>query len=84
MTTKVITIASIGLENYFVVVEADMSRSLPGIEIVGLPDSAVKEAKERIKSSFMKREKREPAATAIGRRLRRTGCRCVSVPILTV
>ncbi len=52
MTTKVTTIANIGLENYFVVVEADMSRSLPGIEIVGLPDSAVKEAKERIKSAF--------------------------------
>ncbi len=52
MTTKITTIANIGLENYFVVVEADMSRSLPGIEIVGLPDSAVKEAKERIKSAF--------------------------------
>lgn len=29
-----------------------MSKSLPGIEIVGLPDAAVKEAKERIRASL--------------------------------
>ena len=52
MTTKVQTIANVWLDGYFVEVEADMSRSLPGIEIVGLPDSAVKEARERIKSAF--------------------------------
>jgi predicted ATPase with chaperone activity len=29
-----------------------MSKALPAIEIIGLPDAAVKEAKSRIRASF--------------------------------
>lgn len=29
-----------------------MSRSLPSIEIIGLPDSAIKESRERLRAAF--------------------------------
>lgn len=40
------------LEWFEVIIEADSSKSLPNIEIIGLPDMAIKEAKERIRSTF--------------------------------
>jgi len=49
---KIKTIANIGLESYEVIIETDLSKALPGIEIVGLPDTAIKESRERIKSTF--------------------------------
>ena len=42
MIAKVISGALIGIEGYIINVEVDMSQGLPGIDIVGLPDSAVK------------------------------------------
>ncbi len=33
-------------------VEADCSNALPGIEIIGLPDASIKEAKERVRATF--------------------------------
>lgn len=41
--------APIGLEGALVSVEVDIRRGLPGIDIVGLPDSAVRESKERVR-----------------------------------
>ncbi|WP_319562387.1 YifB family Mg chelatase-like AAA ATPase [Marispirochaeta sp.] len=41
--------ASFGYEGELVTVEVDLRPALPGIEIVGLPDSAIREAKERIR-----------------------------------
>ena len=41
--------ASIGFEGNLVEVEVDIRRGIPGLEIVGLPDSAVKEAKDRVR-----------------------------------
>lgn len=32
--------------------EADSNNSIPSIEIIGLPDAAIKEAKERIRATF--------------------------------
>lgn len=49
---KIKTYATIWLVGYEVTIEADTNRSLPWIEIIGLPDTAIKEAKERIRSSF--------------------------------
>ncbi len=40
------------LDGYAVSVEADISGGLPKFEIVGLPDNAVKEAKERVRSAL--------------------------------
>ncbi|PID34716.1 MAG: magnesium chelatase [candidate division SR1 bacterium] len=46
------TFSNLGLESFLVTVEADSSKALPGIEIIGLPDASIKEAKERIRSTF--------------------------------
>ena len=42
----------LGLEGYLVSVQVDVSGGLPGWEIVGLPDTSVKEAKERVKTAI--------------------------------
>ena len=48
-----ITTASVsGIEAYKITAEVDMSNSLPAIVIVGLPDAAVSEAKERVRSAI--------------------------------
>lgn len=52
MISKVISGALFGLEGYIITVETDMYNALPGIDIVGLPDAAVKESKERVKSAI--------------------------------
>jgi magnesium chelatase family protein len=41
-----------GMDAYIVDVEADISQGLPSFEIVGLPDAAVKESRERVRSSL--------------------------------
>lgn len=51
MIAKVQSYALSGLEGVAVTVETDISRGLPAYEIVGLPDAAVKESKERVKSA---------------------------------
>lgn len=49
MAKKVYTVATVGLECELVEVEADVTSGLPNIFIVGLPDKAVDEAKERVR-----------------------------------
>ena len=41
-----------GIEGYEVNVEVDISPGLPSFNIVGLPDSAIKESKERVRSAI--------------------------------
>jgi len=41
-----------GLEAYPICIEVDTARSLPSTTIVGLPDNAVKESKERVRSAI--------------------------------
>jgi len=50
--TKIKTFANIWLQWYEITIEADMNNSLPSIEIIGLPDTTIKESKERIRSTF--------------------------------
>lgn len=52
MISKVHSGAVFGMEGYIITVEVDMFTNLPGIDIVGLPDTAVKESKERVKSAL--------------------------------
>ena len=52
MLAKVQSYALSGLEGVPVTVETDISRGLPSYEMVGLPDAAVKESKERVKSAI--------------------------------
>ncbi len=51
MLAKVWSCAVIGLEGALVEVEVDISRGLPAFTIVGLPDAAVQEARERVRSA---------------------------------
>ena len=51
MLAKVQSYALSGLEGVCVTVEADISRGLPSYDMVGLPDAAVKESKERVRSA---------------------------------
>ncbi|WP_304509386.1 YifB family Mg chelatase-like AAA ATPase [Anaerotignum sp.] len=43
--------ALLGIDSYPVSVEVDLSSGLPSFDIVGLPDSAVKESRERVRTA---------------------------------
>lgn len=51
MVNKVTTATVIGLNAYKVDVEIDTTNSLPKISVVGLPDTAVNEARDRVRSA---------------------------------
>jgi len=42
----------VGFEGELVTVEVDLRRGIPSVDLVGLPDSAVKEARERIRAAI--------------------------------
>ncbi|MBR3993323.1 MAG: magnesium chelatase, partial [Anaerotignum sp.] len=44
--------ALMGIDSYPVEVEVDLSNGLPAFDIVGLPDSAVKESRERVRTAI--------------------------------
>lgn len=52
MFFKIFSAGTSGIQGYVVEVEADMTKGLPGFSLVGLPNAAVKESKERIKSAI--------------------------------
>jgi len=52
MLAKVISCAVVGLEGTTIEVEVDISPGLPSFTIVGLPDAAVQEAKERVRAAI--------------------------------
>ncbi|MBN1778843.1 MAG: YifB family Mg chelatase-like AAA ATPase [Candidatus Buchananbacteria bacterium] len=56
MSSKVFSAATIGLDCQLVEVEADTTAALPGIFIVGLPDKAVDESRERVRSALKNSE----------------------------
>ena len=52
MLAKVLSGAILGIDAYIVEVEVDIAQGLPVFATVGLPDGAVKESKERVKSAI--------------------------------
>lgn len=52
MPTKINSGAILGLNGVVIEVETDISPGLPAVIVVGLPDTAVQEAKERVKSAI--------------------------------
>lgn len=52
MISNIKTISLTGIEGNLVEVQTDITGGLPTFEIVGLPDTSVKESKERIKSAI--------------------------------
>lgn len=51
MFAKIASFGVRGLSGFVVTAEADISGGLPGLTLVGLPDSAVKESAERVRSA---------------------------------
>ena len=51
MLSRVYSCAVIGLEGVIVEVEVDTGQGLPGMTIVGLPDAAVQESRERVQAA---------------------------------
>ncbi len=51
MLAKVQSCAIVGLEGEIIEVEVDTARGLPSFTIVGLPDAAVKESRERVQAA---------------------------------
>ena len=49
MLAKIKSLGIYGIESFSVMVECDVSQGIPSFEIVGLPDTAVKESKERVR-----------------------------------
>ncbi|MCC6628507.1 MAG: YifB family Mg chelatase-like AAA ATPase [Chloroflexi bacterium] len=52
MLAKVWSCAVVGLDGQLVEVEVDIGNGLPALTIVGLPDSAVQESKERVRAAI--------------------------------
>lgn len=52
MLAKALSCAVVGLDSALVEVEVDLSPGLPSFAIVGLPDTAVQEARERVRAAI--------------------------------
>ena len=52
MLAKINSFGLQGIDGYSVSVEIDINNGLPGMDIVGLPDTATKESKERVRSAL--------------------------------
>lgn len=52
MLSVVKTMSLYGLNGYLVEIETDISSGIPSFNIVGLPDTSIKEAKERVRASI--------------------------------
>lgn len=52
MLAKISSATVLGLQTYPVEIEVDVARGLPGITVVGLPDAAVRESKDRVRTAI--------------------------------
>ncbi len=52
MLARVLSCATVGLDGLLVEVEVDVGNGPPGLFIVGLPDAAIQESKERVKAAI--------------------------------
>jgi magnesium chelatase family protein len=52
MLAKTFSFGLLGIEAYPIEIEVDVSRGLPAVTLVGLADTAIRESKERVKSSI--------------------------------
>ncbi len=61
MLARVLSGAVLGIDAYLVEVEVDIAQGLPSFATVGLPEAAVKESRERVKSAIANSGYRFPA-----------------------
>lgn len=52
MLARVLSFALDGIDGYLVSVEANVTGGMPGFELVGLPDAAVRESRERVRAAL--------------------------------
>ena len=52
MVSRLYSMGLYGMDAFVVEVEADISVGLPGFDVVGLPDAAVKESRDRVRSAM--------------------------------
>ncbi len=52
MFSKMRSIGIFGIDSYMIEIEADVSTGLPAFDIVGLPDTAVKESRDRVRAAI--------------------------------
>ena len=52
MVEKVLSMGLFGMQAFPVEVEADLSAGLPAFDLVGLPDTAVKESRDRVRAAL--------------------------------
>ena len=51
MTSHIRSLGLTGIQGYEVLTECFITNGLPGFDVVGLPDAAVKEARERVRAA---------------------------------
>ena len=52
MFSRLNSVGLFGIDSYMIEVEADVSTGLPAFDIVGLPDTSVKESRERVRAAI--------------------------------
>lgn len=52
MLSKINSAGLIGIDGYLVTVEVDIGNGMPSFDVVGLPDTAVKESRERVRAAL--------------------------------
>lgn len=52
MVAKVLSVAPVGFDGHLIEVESDATKGLPSLQIVGLGNKAIDEAKERVRSAI--------------------------------
>ena len=52
MFAKTMSMGLVGINGFPVTVEADLSQGLPGFDVVGLPDTAVRESRDRVRAAI--------------------------------
>ena len=52
MFSRIKSVGIFGIDSYMIEVESDISNGLPSFDIVGLPDAAVKESRDRVRAAI--------------------------------
>ena len=61
MFSTVYSAATNGIDGYLITVECNADNRMPHLELVGLPDAAVKESKERVRMKQVTRTEKQGA-----------------------
>ena len=61
MLSRILSAATIGIDAKPIEIEVDIARGLPNVTIVGLPDTAIRESRDRVKSAIKNSQFEYPA-----------------------